>query len=134
METVAGTSYFCRMLLESFRALLALLDPTRSGLTLLWSALLGPALAWPALSGPALSGPALSGPALSGAQLVVGLALIAAVLLVAAATIPVLAPPFAPATYALAHRARATLRPRLADPDAPGRPRSRAPAVRPAAA
>jgi hypothetical protein len=72
-------------------------------------------------------------PTSSGAQLVLGLALVAAVLIVAATTIPVLAPAFAPATFALAGRARATKRPRLADPDAPGRPRSRAPARRPAA-
>jgi hypothetical protein len=69
------------------------------------------------------------------AQLVLGLALVAAaILLVAATAIPALAPTMAPATFALARRARATERPRLADPDAPGRPRSRAPSPTPAAA
>ncbi len=68
------------------------------------------------------------------AQLLLGLAVVAAVLLIAVALrVPVLAPA-APAVRALAHRARATVRPRLADPDAAGRPRSRAPSAGPAAA
>jgi hypothetical protein len=72
---------------------------------------------------------ALLGLTPSGApvQLVLGLALVAAVLLVVAMAVPALPASMATATVALARRARATERPRLADPDAPGRPRSRAP-------
>ncbi|GAA2613228.1 DUF6412 domain-containing protein [Paractinoplanes durhamensis] len=68
-------------------------------------------------------------------QLVLGLALVAAaILLVATTALPALAAIMAPATFAFARRARIATRPRLADPDAPGRPRSRAPAMSPAAA
>ncbi|MEU4238136.1 hypothetical protein [Actinoplanes sp. NPDC026619] len=68
-------------------------------------------------------------------QLVLGLALVAAAILIVAATaLPTPAPTMAVATFALSRRARAAERPRLADPDAPGRPRSRAPALSPAAA
>jgi hypothetical protein len=68
------------------------------------------------------------------AQLVLGLAVVAAALLIAAAlSLPVFAPA-APAVRAFAHRARTASRPRLTDPDAAGRPRSRAPSARPAAA
>jgi hypothetical protein len=89
------------MLLESFWALAALLDPTPAG---------------------------------APAQLVLGLALVAAVLIVAATALPALAATVAVPTFALSRRVRAAERPRLADPDAPGRPRSRAPAPSPAAA
>jgi hypothetical protein len=69
-------------------------------------------------------------------QLVLGLALVAAaVILIAAATaVPVPALLAAPAVRAFARRARFAARPRLADPDAAGRPRSRAPSFTPAAA
>jgi hypothetical protein len=67
------------------------------------------------------------------AQLLLGLAVVAAVLLIAVAvTVPVLAPA-APAVPVSARRSRLTIRPRLADPDAAGRPRSRAPSLSPAA-
>lgn len=69
------------------------------------------------------------------AQLVLGLALVAAAVLIVAATAPPALPPLAvPALRAFARRSRTATRPRLADPDAPGRPRSRAPARIPAAA
>ncbi|WP_030436371.1 DUF6412 domain-containing protein [Actinoplanes subtropicus] len=74
---------------------------------------------------------ALVDPTRAGApgQLVLGLALVAtAVLLIAAAAaLPVPALFAAPTVRAFARRARVTCRPRLADPDAAGRPRSRAP-------
>jgi hypothetical protein len=69
------------------------------------------------------------------AVLVLGLAVVAAALLVVAVTaLPVLVPAAAPGVRAFARRARTAARPRLADPDAPGRPRPRAPGFRPAAA
>ncbi|WP_433297548.1 DUF6412 domain-containing protein [Actinoplanes sp. CA-030573] len=70
------------------------------------------------------------------AQLVLGLALVAAAVLIVAATAvrPVPALVAAPAVRAFARRARVAARPRLADPDAAGRPRSRAPSGAPAAA
>ncbi|WP_213007326.1 DUF6412 domain-containing protein [Paractinoplanes toevensis] len=80
---------------------------------------------------------ALLDPTPSGApaQLVLGLALVAAAIVIIAATaLPALPPAMPLATFALSRRARATERPRLADPDAPGRPRSRAPSPAPAAA
>lgn len=69
------------------------------------------------------------------AQLVLGLALVAAavLLIAAAAALPVPALLAAPAVRAFARRARVAPRPRLADPDAAGRPRSRAPSATPAA-
>jgi hypothetical protein len=68
-------------------------------------------------------------------QLVLGLALVAAAILLAATTaLPAVTSTTIVATFALARRARATERPRLANPDAPGRPRSRAPSPLPAAA
>jgi len=80
---------------------------------------------------------ALIDPTRAGApgQLVLGLALVAtAVLLIAAAAaLPVPALFAAPTVRAFARRARVAARPRLADPDAAGRPRSRAPASAPAA-
>jgi len=80
---------------------------------------------------------ALFDPTRAGApgQLVLGLALVAtAVLLIAAAAaLPVPALFAAPTVRAFARRARVAARPRLADPDAAGRPRSRAPAFAPAA-
>ncbi|MET0416248.1 MAG: hypothetical protein ABW022_09530 [Actinoplanes sp.] len=67
------------------------------------------------------------------AQLLLGLAVVAAALLIAVAlALPVLAPA-APAVRVRAHRVRPAFRPRLADPDAAGRPRSRAPSLLPAA-
>ena len=81
---------------------------------------------------------ALLDPTRAGApgQLVLGLALVAAAVLLIAATaaLPVPALFAAPTVRALARRARVTARPRLADPDAAGRPRSRAPSNTPAAA
>ena len=81
---------------------------------------------------------ALIDPTRAGApgQLVLGLALVAAavLLIAAAAALPMPALFAAPAVRAFAHRAGVTPRPRLADPDAPGRPRSRAPSATPAAA
>ena len=63
------------------------------------------------------------------AQLVLGLALVAAAALIVAATgLPVIAPAGAPSVRAFARRAAVAVRPRLSDPDAAGRPRSRAPA------
>jgi hypothetical protein len=80
---------------------------------------------------------ALVDPTRAGApgQLVLGLALVAtAVLLIAAAAaLPVPALFAAPTVRAFARRALVTCRPRLADPDAAGRPRSRAPSPTPAA-
>jgi hypothetical protein len=59
--------------------------------------------------------------------------MVAAVLLIAlAVTLPVFAPA-APAVRVSARRGRPVVRPRLADPDAAGRPRSRAPSPSPAA-
>ena len=67
------------------------------------------------------------------AQLLLGLAVMAAVLLIAlAVTLPVLAPAAA-AVRVSVRRGRPVVRPRLADPDAAGRPRSRAPSPPPAA-
>ncbi|MFF5293702.1 DUF6412 domain-containing protein [Paractinoplanes globisporus] len=81
---------------------------------------------------------ALLDPSRAGAptQLVLSLALVAAAVLIiaAAAALPVPALFAAPAVRAFARRARVTARPRLADPDAAGRPRSRAPSGTPAAA
>ena len=81
---------------------------------------------------------ALLDPTRAGApgQLVLGLALVAAaVLLIAAATaLPLPALLATPAVRAFARRARVATRSRLADPDAAGRPRSRAPSFTPAAA
>jgi hypothetical protein len=70
------------------------------------------------------------------AQLLLGLALVAAaVLIVAAATVaPLPTLLAAPGLRAFARRRRVAARPRLADPDAAGRPRSRAPSTVPAAA
>lgn len=69
------------------------------------------------------------------AQLVFGLALVAAALMVVAVIgLPVLAAAGAPGVRAFARRARSAPRPRLLDPDAAGRPRSRAPAPSPAVA
>jgi hypothetical protein len=86
----------------------------------------------------ALIAPALADPARSGgspAQLVLGLALVAAALLVVAAvTLPRHTAAGAPGLRAFARRFRTAARPRLMDPDAAGRPRSRAPSRRPAAA
>ncbi|GIF09909.1 DUF6412 domain-containing protein [Actinoplanes siamensis] len=83
-----------------------------------------------ALAGSALLEPGLS----SGPRLVLALALVtAALLLVAAVAVPVLVPGLVPGMRAFARRAR-TSAPRLLDPGAAGRPRPRAPAVRPAAA
>ena len=80
---------------------------------------------------------ALVDPTRAGApgQLVLGLALVAtAVLLIAAAAaLPAPALFAAPTVRAFARRARVSARPRLADPDAAGRPRSRAPSFAPAA-
>ena len=80
---------------------------------------------------------ALVDPTRAGApgQLVLGLALVATVVLLiaAAAALPMPALFAAPTVRAFAHRARVTARPRLADPDAAGRPRSRAPSFAPAA-
>ena len=80
---------------------------------------------------------ALIDPTRAGApgQLVLGLALVAtAVLLIAAAAaLPAPALFAAPTVRAFARRARVAARPRLADPDAAGRPRSRAPSAAPAA-
>jgi hypothetical protein len=66
-------------------------------------------------------------------HLVLGLAAVA-LLVVATISLPVLVPAAAPGVRAFARRARTAARPRLADPDAAGRPRSRAPSVCPAAA
>jgi hypothetical protein len=67
------------------------------------------------------------------AQLLLALAVVAAALLIAVAVaLPVLAPA-GPAVRVSAGRARPVARPRLADPDAAGRPRSRAPSLSPAA-
>jgi hypothetical protein len=81
---------------------------------------------------------ALLDPTRAGApgQLVLGLALVAAAVLivVAATTLPMPALLAAPAVRAFARRARVAARPRLADPDAAGRPRSRAPSAALAAA
>ena len=75
--------------------------------------------------------PALRTPA----TLVLGFAVVAAALLVAAVTaLPVLIPAAVPGLRAFARRARTAARPRLLDPDAPGRPRPRAPGHRPAVA
>ena len=69
------------------------------------------------------------------ATLMLGLAVVAAALLVAAVSaLPVLVPAAAPGVRACARRARVAGCPRLADPDAAGRPRPRAPAPRPAVA
>ena len=80
---------------------------------------------------------ALVDPTRAGApgQLVLGLALVATVVLLiaAAAALPMPALFAAPTVRAFARRARVTARPRLADPDAAGRPRSRAPSFAPAA-
>jgi hypothetical protein len=74
---------------------------------------------------------AVAGPAPSHA--VLGLAVIAAALLIVALLVPPLASVAAPGLVAFARRARAFAPPRLIDPDAAGRPRSRAPSVCPAA-
>jgi hypothetical protein len=67
------------------------------------------------------------------AQLLLALAVVAAALLIAVAiALPMLAPAV-PAVRVSARRARPVVRPRLADPDAAGRPRSRAPSFSPAA-
>jgi Family of unknown function (DUF6412) len=67
--------------------------------------------------------------------LVGGLAVLAAALLVvAAAGLPVRVPAGALSVRAFARRSRTASRPRLIDPDAAGRPRSRAPSAHPAAA
>jgi hypothetical protein len=80
---------------------------------------------------------ALVDPTRAGApgQLVLGLALVATVVLLiaAAAALPMPALFAAPTVRAFARRARVAARPRLADPDAAGRPRSRAPSIAPAA-
>ncbi|HEX5200831.1 DUF6412 domain-containing protein [Paractinoplanes rhizophilus] len=80
---------------------------------------------------------ALLDPTRAGApgQLVLGLALVAAavLLIAAAAALPLPTLLAAPAVRAFARRARVATRPRLADPDAAGRPRSRAPSSAPAA-
>jgi hypothetical protein len=69
------------------------------------------------------------------ARLVLGLAVVAAALfVVAVAGVPVLVPASTPGVRAFARRARTAARPRLLDPDAAGRPRSRAPSASPAAA
>jgi hypothetical protein len=67
------------------------------------------------------------------AQLLLGLAMIAAVLLIAVAVALPVPAPAAPAVRMSARRACPVVRPRLADPDAAGRPRSRAPSLSPAA-
>ena len=61
-------------------------------------------------------------------------AVTAAMLVVAVVALPVFRPGAALGVQAFARRARTAARPRLADPDAAGRPRSRAPSVCPAAA
>jgi hypothetical protein len=69
------------------------------------------------------------------ATLVLGLAAVAAALLVAAViALPSLMPSAVPGLRAFARRARTAARPRVLDPDAPGRPRPRAPGVCPAVA
>jgi hypothetical protein len=89
-----------------------------------------------ALSQHALSQHALSqhGPSHVHVMLGVGLFAAVALLLVAAVCLPVLAPSTAPGFRAFARRARVAGRPRLDDPDAPGRPRPRAPGLFPAVA
>jgi hypothetical protein len=65
------------------------------------------------------------------AHLMLGLAVVAAALLVVAVTArPALVPPAVPGLRAFARRARTAARPRVVDPDAPGRPRPRAPGRR----
>jgi hypothetical protein len=70
----------------------------------------------------------------SSAQFALGLAVVAAALLAvaAAAGLPVLPAPLA-AAVGQVRRSRPARIPRLLDPDAAGRPRPRAPTVRPAA-
>jgi uncharacterized protein DUF6412 len=78
---------------------------------------------------------ALQSPAPSSAHLALGLAAVAAALLVvlAAAGLPAPAMPVPGAFRGVAQRARVRGVPRLIDPDAAGRPRSRAPSAYPAA-
>jgi hypothetical protein len=78
---------------------------------------------------------ALQPPVSSSAQLAAVLAVVAAALLVVAATAGLPVPSFAVpgAVQGVARRARIRRVPRLADPDAAGRPRPRAPTPLPAA-
>jgi hypothetical protein len=71
----------------------------------------------------------------SPAHLAFGLAVVVtALVVVAAIRLPVLTSAGAPGLRAFARRARTATRPRLLDPDAAGRPRSRAPNRCPATA
>lgn len=80
-----------------------------------------------------LLSPVLPGGAGSAAELVLGLAVVAAALLIVVAAAAIALPVFRPAIGVSRARSRITVLPRLSDPDAPGRPRPRAPAVCPAA-
>jgi len=80
-----------------------------------------------------LLGPANStSPAHSTTELVLGLAVVAAALFIVAAAVGVSLPLFRSSVPVSAGRARAVVTSRLSDPDAAGRPRSRAPAFSPA--
>ena len=110
-----GRASVAGMVLWGFWVLATLLNPARFDAALFDAALFSPAQRTPAL--------------------VLGLAVVAAALLVAAVTaLPVLLPAAVPGLRAFARRARTAGRPRLLDPDAPGRPRPRAPDGCPAVA
>ena len=70
----------------------------------------------------------LMSPAPTSSQLVLGLAVVAAVLLIALAA-GLAQPPTTPAAFRPAHGGFDDDLPRLLDPDAPGRPRPRAPSA-----
>ncbi|UQU66001.1 DUF6412 domain-containing protein [Couchioplanes caeruleus] len=79
---------------------------------------------------------ALPGAGTQSSHLVLGLAAVAAGLLMAlvAAGVPAPARPCGPGSVAAPSRSSARPAPRFLDPDAPGRPRPRAPSAYPAAA
>jgi hypothetical protein len=71
----------------------------------------------------------LVSPAPATSHLVLGLAVVAAVLLIALAAAGLAQPRAARAAFRPAHRGCDDELPRLLDPDAPGRPRPRAPSA-----
>ncbi|WP_285688572.1 DUF6412 domain-containing protein [Actinoplanes sp. NBRC 103695] len=80
-----------------------------------------------------LLSPVLPGGGGTAAELVLGLAVAAAALLIVVAAAAIALPVSRPPAGVSRARSRITVRPRLSDPDAAGRPRSRAPSVCPAA-
>lgn len=80
-----------------------------------------------------LLSPVLPGGGGTAAELVLGLAVVAAALLIVVAAAAIALPVFRPSITSSRARSRITVQPRLSDPDAPGRPRPRAPSVCPAA-